>query len=43
MGEVAVSSSLVRELVARSEPVQELTGPAVADYIARHGLYRWVS
>ncbi len=40
MGEVAVSSSLVRERVARSEPVEELTGPAVADYIARHGLYR---
>ncbi len=40
MGELAVSSSLVRELLARSEPVEELTGPAVAGYIARHGLYR---
>ncbi len=39
MGEVAISSSRVRELVARSEPIEELTGPAVAAYIARHGLY----
>jgi nicotinate-nucleotide adenylyltransferase len=35
-----VSSSLVRERVARGEPVQQLVGPAVASYIAEHGLYR---
>ena len=39
MGEVAVSSSIVRELTARGEPIAELTGPAVAGYIHEHGLY----
>jgi nicotinate-nucleotide adenylyltransferase len=39
MGTVAVSSSLARERVARGEPVDELVGPSVASYIARHGLY----
>jgi nicotinate-nucleotide adenylyltransferase len=40
MGTVPVSSSLVRERVARGEPVEELVGEAVAEYIAEHGLYR---
>jgi len=35
-----VSSSLVRERARRGEPVEELVGPAVASYIAAHGLYR---
>jgi len=35
-----VSSSQVRELVARGEPVAELVGEPVARYIAEHGLYR---
>jgi nicotinate-nucleotide adenylyltransferase len=37
---IAISSSLVRERVARGEPIEELVGPAVAAYIAEHGLYR---
>jgi nicotinate-nucleotide adenylyltransferase len=40
MAEVPVSSSQVRERVARSLPVQELVGRQVAGYIAEHGLYR---
>jgi nicotinate-nucleotide adenylyltransferase len=40
MGTVPVSSSLVRERVARGDPVEELVGAAVAGYIAEHGLYR---
>jgi nicotinate-nucleotide adenylyltransferase len=40
METVEVSSSLVRERVARGEPVEELVGEAVAGYIAEHGLYR---
>lgn len=40
MPPVAVSSSLVRERVARGEPVGELVGERVAAYIAEHGLYR---
>jgi nicotinate-nucleotide adenylyltransferase len=40
MEAVDVSSSKVRALVASGEPVEELTGNAVASYIARHGLYR---
>ena len=35
-----VSSSQVREHVARGEPVAELVGHSVAGYIAEHGLYR---
>jgi nicotinate-nucleotide adenylyltransferase len=35
-----VSSSLVRERAGRSEPIEDLVGEAVADYIAEHGLYR---
>jgi nicotinate-nucleotide adenylyltransferase len=40
MEAVPVSSSLVRERVERSEPIEELVGGAVARYIAEHGLYR---
>jgi nicotinate-nucleotide adenylyltransferase len=40
MPPVAVSSSLVRERLARAEPVAELVGPAVAAYIDARGLYR---
>jgi nicotinate-nucleotide adenylyltransferase len=34
-----VSSSIVRERVARGENVEQLVGPAVARYISEHGLY----
>jgi nicotinate-nucleotide adenylyltransferase len=34
-----VSSSLVRERLARGEPVEELVGAAVAGYLSEHGLY----
>jgi nicotinate-nucleotide adenylyltransferase len=37
---VEISSSMVRERVAAGEPVGEMVGPAVATYIAEHGLYR---
>jgi len=30
----------VRRRLAAGEPTEGLLGPAVADYIARHGLYR---
>ena len=40
MGMVATSSSLVRQRVAAGKPVDELVAPAVAQYIAGHGLYR---
>jgi nicotinate-nucleotide adenylyltransferase len=40
MEPMEVSSSLVRERAARSEPIEGLVGEAVADYIAEHGLYR---
>jgi nicotinate-nucleotide adenylyltransferase len=40
MSPIDVSSSMVRERVARGEAVEELVGPAVAAYIAEHGLYR---
>lgn len=40
MSKIAVSSSLVRELVASGRSVTGLVGEAVADYIAAHGLYR---
>lgn len=36
---VEVSSSQVRAAVAAGEPVGELVGAPVAEYIARHGLY----
>jgi nicotinate-nucleotide adenylyltransferase len=34
-----VSSSLARQRAATGEPIEELVGPAVASYIAAHGLY----
>lgn len=37
---VAISSTEVRERVARGEPVDDLVLPAVADAVARLGLYR---
>jgi nicotinate-nucleotide adenylyltransferase len=40
MDPIDVSSSRVRELAGRGERVDELVGPAVAAYIAAHGLYR---
>ena len=41
MPEVEVSSSMVRRARGeRGEPIDELVGPAVAGYIAEHGLYR---
>lgn len=39
MPPLEVSSSQVRERVARGEPVEWLVGSAVARYIAAHGLY----
>jgi nicotinate-nucleotide adenylyltransferase len=36
----AVSSSEIRERVARGESIDGLVPAAVADYIAEHGLYR---
>ena len=35
-----ISSSAVRRGVARGDAVEDLVGPAVASYIASHGLYR---
>ncbi len=40
MPTISVSSSRVRERVARGETVEELVGPAVARYIEGHRLYR---
>jgi nicotinate-nucleotide adenylyltransferase len=40
MGPIEVSSSLVRERVARGESIAQLVGPAVAGYIAAQDLYR---
>jgi nicotinate-nucleotide adenylyltransferase len=40
MPPVEISSSLARETAARGGPLAELVGPAVADYIREHGLYR---
>lgn len=40
MGPIEVSSSLVRDRVAGGEPIEELVGGAVAEYIAAHDLYR---
>jgi nicotinate-nucleotide adenylyltransferase len=37
---IGASSSLVRERVRRGLPVEDLVGPAVAGYIAEHGLYK---
>jgi nicotinate-nucleotide adenylyltransferase len=40
MPAIDVSSSMVRSRVAGGEAVDDLVGPAVAGYIAEHGLYR---
>lgn len=40
MPAVDISSSMVRDRVARGDQVEDLVGPAVAAYIAEHGLYR---
>jgi len=40
MPAIEVSSSMVREHLARGESIEDLVGPAVAGYIAGHGLYR---
>ncbi len=40
MGMVEISSSMVRERVHDGEPIGGLVEPAVAAYIAEHGLYR---
>jgi nicotinate-nucleotide adenylyltransferase len=40
MAPVAMSSSIVRGLIAAGAPVTELVGEMVAGYIAEHGLYR---
>jgi nicotinate-nucleotide adenylyltransferase len=40
MGMLEVSSSQVRERVRDREPIEDLVVPAVAEYIAEHGLYR---
>jgi nicotinate-nucleotide adenylyltransferase len=40
MPTIDASSSMARERIARGESVDELLGPAVAAYIAEHGLYR---
>ncbi|HEX7609898.1 MAG TPA: nicotinate-nucleotide adenylyltransferase [Solirubrobacteraceae bacterium] len=40
MSAIDVSSSRARERAARGEPIEQLVGPAVADYIAEHRLYR---
>jgi nicotinate-nucleotide adenylyltransferase len=39
MGMLEVSSSQVRELVEAGESIEGLVAPAVAEYIAAHGLY----
>jgi nicotinate-nucleotide adenylyltransferase len=40
MPAIEISSSVVRERVARGGPVEQLVGGAVAQYIDEHGLYR---
>ncbi|HEY4812713.1 MAG TPA: nicotinate-nucleotide adenylyltransferase [Solirubrobacteraceae bacterium] len=40
MPAIEVSSSAVRQRVAQGEAIDQLVGPAVAGYIAEHGLYR---
>jgi nicotinate-nucleotide adenylyltransferase len=40
MPRIAISSSETRRRAARGEPIEALVGPAVAKYIAEHGLYR---
>jgi nicotinate-nucleotide adenylyltransferase len=40
MPTIAISSSEARRRAARGEPIEDLVGPAVARYVAEHGLYR---
>jgi nicotinate-nucleotide adenylyltransferase len=40
MPAIDISSSQARLRASRGEPIEELVGPAVAGYIAEHGLYR---
>jgi nicotinate-nucleotide adenylyltransferase len=40
MNPIDVSSSEIRRRIAAGEPIDHLTPPAVAEYIAGHGLYR---
>jgi nicotinate-nucleotide adenylyltransferase len=40
MPTIAISSSEARRRAARGEPIEDLVGPAVAGYVAEHGLYR---
>jgi nicotinate-nucleotide adenylyltransferase len=40
MPTIAISSSEARRRAAGGEPIDGLVGPAVAAYIAEHGLYR---
>jgi nicotinate-nucleotide adenylyltransferase len=40
MPKIAISSSETRRRAARGESIEALVGPAVAKYIAEHGLYR---
>jgi nicotinate-nucleotide adenylyltransferase len=35
-----VSSSMARERLAQGEPIEDLVGPGVAEYVGEHGLYR---
>jgi nicotinate-nucleotide adenylyltransferase len=37
---VEISSSEARGRASRGDPIEDLVGPAVAGYIAEHGLYR---
>jgi nicotinate-nucleotide adenylyltransferase len=37
---IAISSSSARRRAAAAEPIEDLVGPAIAAYIAEHGLYR---
>lgn len=43
MGPVEVSSTLVRGRLAEGQPIDDLVGGTVAEYIAGHGLYRSVA
>ena len=40
MPTIEISSSMVRERVSRGDAIEDLVGPALATYIAEHGLYR---
>jgi nicotinate-nucleotide adenylyltransferase len=40
MSPMPISSSQVRALAARGEPIEDLVGPLLAAYIAEHALYR---